>query len=295
MKNTIVYLCYGSVDYFNETLFSLLSFYNHHKNSTIEIVIYTTGSAIFKKKIPFPIHLVDIDLVQIKTWSGANGYNHRAKIKVLEDITSKQYGNFLFVDSDTVFMQNCEALFAEIEKGTLIADKCEGNLANNKGGIAKKLNRFFKTQNHFSTSFEDSIIFDNQFEVWNTGTIGINTKDKSILLKVTALIDVLYQKFPLFVMEQIGFSYYFQTFKKPISSANFIHHYWYFKEFRTVLKDFFTHHQYKSFDELVIESTKINPEFLSLEKQKYKAMTFWQKQFQKFTKGRKWKIMDYEL
>ena len=295
MKNTLVYLCYGNEDYFSETLFSLLSFYKHHKNSSIDVVIYTTQSDFFKSKIPFSIDYIDIDAEQIKIWSGAITYNHRSKVKVLEDITAKRDGNFLFIDSDTVFRANCEFLFAAIEKGILIADICEGKLYETKGGIAKKLIYFFKKQTHFSTEFDDSIVFDNLFEVWNTGTIGINTTTKSILPKVVALVDELYTKYPLFVMEQISFSYYFQTCTKPISSANYIHHYWYFKEFRSVLKVFFNHHANTNFEILLDEIEKIKPEYLSLEKQQYKAMNFWQKQFQKITKGRKWKILNYEL
>ena len=51
----------------------------------------------------------------------------------------------------------------------------------------------------------------------------------------------------------------------------------------------------KSFEEMIVEIDKINPEYLSSEKRAYKKMSFWRKQFHKIQKGRKWKILDYKL
>lgn len=295
MKNYILYLSYGTIDYLNETLFSLVTFYKYHEKSEIEIILYTDNVSFFKNKIDFPIAYYEVTNTQIKAWSGSIAFNHRTKIKVLEEVTSKFDGNFLFVDSDTHFLENCSSLFLEIGNGTLVLDKCEGKLSDNRGGIAKKLRRFFKNKNSFSTTLDTKILFDEQFIVWNTGTIGLNSKYKSILPKVLELVDVLYSQFPIFVMEQIAFSYYFQAEKKPISSEKYIHHYWYFKEFRMVLNFFFKHNHHKLFSDLIVESYKINPAYLSIEKRKYRAMTFWQKQIHKVLNGRKWKIMDYEL
>jgi hypothetical protein len=112
---------------------------------------------------------------------------------------------------------------------------------------------------------------------------------------VEELVDELYSKNQLFVMEQIAFNYFFQRKTKPLESKNHIHHYWYFKEFRGVLSHFFEHNKSKSFEEMIVEIDKINPEYLSSEKRAYKKMSFWKKQFHKIQKGRKWKILDYKL
>lgn len=295
MNNYIVYLSFGSIDYYNETLFSILSFCKYHKNDAVHLLLYTDDVAFFKNKIEFHVTYHEIKVEQLKIWSGSCNFNHRSKIKVLEEVTTKYFGNFMFVDSDTYFVANCTPLFEHINNGAIVLDKCEGKLADIRGGIAKKLRRFLKKENHFSTKSDDSVLFDEQFTMYNTGTIGFNSKYKSILTKVLQLVDVLYPKCSLFIMEQVSFSYYLQRETKPISSEKYIHHYWYFKEFRTVLAAFFEHNKATPFNQFLIECDKINPEQLSTEKRRYKAMTFWQKQFHKITKGRKWKIMDYEL
>jgi len=229
-------------------------------------------------------------------WKGPSNYLYRIKTKVLQEVCTSYIGNFLFVDTDTVFLNNCTSLFKEIEAGELFLDANEGKLIDNKGGIARKIKRFLKTQSSFSIpSDKNTITLTDQFVVWNSGTIGFTNAIQKTLLSVEELMDLLYLKSNIFIVEQIALSYYFQKIKGPKETKDFIHHYWDFKEFRKVLTDFFNHNATKDLADLIAQIHKINPDSLSIEKKKYKKMSFFQKQWRKISTGRKWKIPDYNL
>ena len=296
MENYLIYLCYGKNYFLNETLFSLISFYKYHKNDAIQIIIYTDDVYFFKKHLSEKVTLIELNEEKIKYLKGAINFNHRLKIKILEDFSSKFNGNYLFIDSDTYFKKNSFELFEKINSDELLMDVCEGKLSENNGGLATKFKKFLKKQNEFSTKIDTQTIkIKPDFIIFNSGVIGFNTKFKTVLPFVIEFVDELYSKCKLFTIEQIGFNYYFQKIKMPSSTEDFIHHYWYFKEFRVVLNCFFEHHKEKKMDQLVLEIDTINPEKLAFDKLKYKKMTFFQKQFRKITTGRKWQIMEYKL
>lgn len=295
MKNYLIYLAYGSADHYNELMYSLVSFYKFHPKDAVSILIYTDDSSFINGKIPDEITLKILDNKTLSLWKGAVNFNHRLKVKVLQDAHSNYTGNFLFVDTDTYFTQNCSDLFQKINNNGVVMDLCEGRLIDNTGGIARKTRKVLKKQNQFSLASDTEIVtIDHEFTVWNSGVIGFNSNFSKLHL-VEELVDQLYSKGKLFVMEQIAFNYYLQQYKTPFSAGDYIHHYWYFKEFRGILRHFFSHHQGKSLEELIPEIDKINPETLAKEKVEYKKMSFFKKQWHKIIHGRKWKISDYKL
>ncbi len=250
----------------------------------------------FKEILPPTVLYRILDSQQIQNWKGPLNYTYRLKTKVLQEVCANYLGNFLFVDTDTVFLKNSASLFKDIEAGELLLDANEGKLIDNKGGIAKKTKRFLKKQTTFSIlSDENNITLTNQFVVWNSGTIGFTNAIQKTLHSVEELMDLLYVKSKIFIVEQIALSYYFQKLKQPKETKNYIHHYWDFKEFRVVLSEFFNHNSTKNLSELILEIHKINPDTLSIEKKKYKKLSFFQKQWRKITTGSKWKIANYNL
>ena len=297
MNNYLIYLSFGNDDYHRETLFSVLSFYKFHsEEAQVTIIIYTDKSSFFKEILPRTVQYRMINSQQINDWKGPLNYIYRIKTKVLQEVCANYKGNFLFVDTDTVFLKNSISLYKEIEAGELLLDANEGKLIDNKGGIAKKTKRFLKKQTTFSIlSDENKITLTDQFVVWNSGTIGFTTAIQKTLLSVEELMDLLYVKSKIFIVEQIALSYYFQKIKQPKETKSFIHHYWDFKEFRVVLSDFFNHNSTKNLSELILEIHKINPDTLSIEKKKYKKLSFFQKQWRKIATGSKWKIPNYNL
>lgn len=294
--NYLIYFVYGGTDYNNEALYSLLSYYKYNAGTTVQVVIYTDNAAFFKKYLPDSVVYIDLTTQQLTEWKGAVNFNHRIKIKVLQDACSRFTGNILYSDTDTFYTKNIQPLFDVIDNGGILFHKSEDTLKENPGGIARKMRKFLKEHDTFNLPSQPArITIDENLAVWNAGSIGFKTDHCDILQSVLELTDEFYSCYHLFVMEQVAFNYFFQKISLPQSTENYVGHYWYFKEFREVMKVFFTHHDAKPFDTLVQEIDKINPEYLSTEKRAYKTMSFWQKQYTKLTKGRKWKIMDYKL
>lgn len=290
-------MAFGHEDFYREALYSLTSFYKFHSDKdAIQVLIYTDNIDYFKSYLPPTVLYRNLDEATITQWKGSLKYIYRLKTKVLQEVCTTYSGNFLFVDTDTVFLKNCSFLYKDIEAGELLLDACEGKLIDNTGGIAKKTRRFLKKQGIFSIPSDKSEIhIDEQFVAWNSGTIGFTNAIEKTLFCVEELIDVLYSKSKLFVVEQIALSYYFQKIKEPKATKDFIHHYWDFKEYRTVLTVFFTYYKSKTVIELIIKIDAINPEVLAIEKRKYKKMSFFQKQWRRITTGKKWVIPDYHL
>lgn len=293
----LIYLSFGHDDYHREALYSLASFYKFHsENDAIKVVIYTDSPDFFKTLLPSDVHYRIMDWQQVQNWKGDLNYIYRLKTKVLQEVAATYTGNFLFVDTDTVFLKNCAPLFEYIQNGELLLDACEGKLIDNPGGIARKTRNFLKQQATFSIpSDKETITINEQFVAWNSGTIGFTNSLSKTLKQVEELIDVLYAKSKLFVVEQIALSYYFQKLRQPIATEDYIHHYWDFKEFRSVLKAFFEHNKSKSLAELADEIDKINPQRLAIPKRQYKKMSFFQKQWRKITTGKKWQLPGFDL
>ena len=297
LSNYLIYLSFGNDDYHREALYSLLSFYKFHaETDLVHIILYTDNPEFFKSVLPTSVEYRMIDNMQIELWKGKLNYIYRLKTKVLQEVCANYQGNFLFVDTDTVFLKNISELFTAIQNGELLLDACEGKLIDNPGGIARKTRKFLKKESTFSIpSDTDAIHLSEQFVAWNSGTIGYNNSMAKTLQQVEELIDVLYTKSKLFVVEQIALSYYFQKLKTPKPSQESIHHYWDFKEFRPVLKAFFEYNKTKSLAELTKEIDKINPQYLAIPKRKYKKLSFFQKQRQKWATGKKWQFPNYNF
>jgi len=275
----------------------MISFYKFHSGKdAIKVLIYTESPDFFTAVLPPEIHYRVLDSQQIHEWKGASNYVYRLKTKVLQEVCTHYSGQFLFVDTDTVFLKNALPLFEEIKKGKLLLDACEGKLIDNPGGIARKTRTFLKQHSTFSIPSDDeSIYIDEQFIAWNSGTIGFTNAIANTLVQVEELIDVLYAKSKLFVVEQIALSYYFQKKQQPLATEDYIYHYWNFKEFRPVLKAFFDYHKPKFLLELTDAIDRIHPKRLSQPKKEYKKLSFFQKQWRKITTGKKWQLPDYKL
>lgn len=299
MKNYLIYLATGSSDYLNEALYSLISFYRFHAMADqIHVLIYTDNADYFRMRLPPGITYRELDATIVDQWKGSLGYVYRLKTKVLQEVCALHEGNFLFVDTDTVFLKDILPIFEAIERGQLFLDACEGRLIDNKGGIAKKTRRFLRRQSIFSVPADaDPIYIDSRFVAWNSGTIGFSDRVCDIFPAVEQLIDELYAKSKgkVFVVEQLALSYYFQQKGAPQPTENFIHHYWDFKEFRPILSAFLDYHKSKPLSELIDLFGTIHPLHLASEKRKYKKLSFLEKQWRKITTGRKWKMPKYSF
>lgn len=296
-QNYILYFTHGSDEFLNEAVFALLSYYAHHKEDENKIIVYTDNSAYFKKRLPQSIKYIALDKETIKKWKGAIDFVHRAKIELLRDFATRYTGNVLYLDSDTYFRTNISILFEHIQNGNAVMSLEEGAINSSPIKHLKDFDRYFKKNNHQLTIGNTSFRFKKDVRMYNAGIIGTRVPESARLFdEALRITDYIYPEHPSHVVEQFAFSYLLQTQNQRVIEAEpLIHHYWYFKEFRVILKDFFETYKDKSFEELLLLYTKINPEYLGGEKLRYKNASFTEKLRIKITSFRKWKIRDYQL
>lgn len=299
MQNYVVFQAYGNKAIFHEAIYSVISLYRFGNNQNYQIIIYTDNQTVFEQYLSqISIIYEPITTQQIKEWRGENDFVHRFKIKMLQDFFSKYTGNLLYVDTDTVFREPLTEIFVQISQGQRFFHLEEGQLNKQKGSLAKKIVRFLEKNefanqpiNEFKTTptNQNALKISPTTVMWNAGVIGMNSSQKNLLDTILWLSDVMYEKYQKHVMEQLAFSYCFQTNHtvKPTDYA--IYHYWFFKEFRVVLEKFFEEHQGKSLSEFSLLIDGINPEILVIPKKNYEAMPKWKRWLWKL-QSKTWKI-----
>jgi hypothetical protein len=296
MDNYIIYQAHGHLDFYNEALYSIISFYKFHPNTDIKIAIYTDNIPFFENYLPKEVIYIPINAEQIKEWKGQINFIHRVKINIIQDFTAKFSGNYLYLDTDTYFTACIDAVFKNIASNALYLEKYEGDLFESKSRTMKPIAAFFKNNSAFKTAKDSNpISVLPPFSMWNAGAIGFNSNYIHLLDKVMVLTDALYPKLELHIIEQFSFCYYFQKSSPPLVTVDCIEHYWAFKEFRPILNEFFLFNKEKDLNSLISKIDNINPVYLSKEKRDYKTKSFFEKTWQKVTKGKKWSIPPYQL
>jgi len=253
--NYIVYLAYGKRDFAQEAIYSILSLYyaaGFEEHKEISIVIYTDQIGFFRQAFGDNDRIIYQEFTESmsEAWM-EGGYVHRAKIKLLQDCMEKYPGNLLFVDTDTIFIQNnLEELFCGINRNRFLLYALENSLAQrmiinqeivmdiNEQNSELALLRFIK-DNSFITEKGKEIKIPLTMEMWNSGVIGINMSHVPLLDDVLELIDTVYEKFQYRILEQFALSYIYGQNGTVYGADDTVHHYWYSKITRYIIINFF--------------------------------------------------------
>lgn len=294
-KNYIVYQAYGSIDILNEALYSILSFYKVHgiDQKEMNVVIYTDQPEYFESKLGISrITCRTIDATLVKKWRGEIDFVHRVKIEVLRDFTaSLEDDNILYLDSDIYYMKPVTAIFRKISEGAVYMHEYEGQLNKSNYALILKMGKFIKK--HQESLKALGIDIPDDTPTWNAGVIGFNASKKYVLNKVLCFTDQFYKLYPKHIAEQFGFSFYWGKEGAVNTATEELFHYWSFKEFRMVLKDFFEYHKDSSFEKIIQELDLISPIVLGEPKKEYDAMHWFPKAFRKMKKHR-WVMPSYK-
>lgn len=285
-QNHLIYVAFGGSDYRNEVVWSLLSLYLQHPEPDFNIHVFTDAVTELKAQLPHSVVFHELTADQIQLWKGPQNYPYRVKIKVLQQMLETHTGNFLYLDTDVIVRQSLSPLFASIAQGSVFMDANEGPLHANKGGIARKMKKLLRNQQQFRLPSGEIVHLDTQFEVWNSGCIGLTNRHLPQLQKAEALMDVLYATYPLFSMEQIAVTEALQS-SELHETQSYLHHYWYFKEFRPVIRDYLKH--YPTWEARLQHLHSWDPWELSVGKRQYKQKGFWGRTYQKIRYGYRWK------
>jgi hypothetical protein len=194
------------------------------------------------------------------------------------------------LDTDTHFLKDPKLIFERIENGEIFMDCRDGRLDEEKTLLIKKIHRVITKL----TVFGGKIKIEGSLVMWVAGAIGFNSKISQILPDVLALTDELYSQYPKHVMEQIAFCYYLQKFGEINATTDTIFHYWNFKEFREILREFLVQNAEKEGKTLAKLTEKILPIVLIKPKIAYQNMPFLAKTWRKLQKKR-WELPHYNL
>ncbi len=298
--NYLLYQAYGSTEILYEALYSILSYLRVSKDTSEEdrarIIIYTDNEQLFRKYLhgsTSKIEYVAIDQEKIQEWRGEINFVHRVKIKMLQDFFSRELGNVLYVDTDTVFLKKAAPMFGKIGRGELFMHTCEGQISSRQNRIFEKVYKHLEA-NGFAVKVNGrKLEVPAQTEMWNAGVLGINDRHKLLLQRVLDFTDSVYKELPMHIIEQFGFSFFFTQNRKVLAAEDAIYHYWNFKEFRQVLTQFFTKNEGKTAPELIALLDKINPQELIKPKLEYENLRGLKRVLRKLS-GKKWELGSYE-
>ena len=296
MQNTILYQAYGGPDYVNECRYSLLRYlqvYNLTPPAGTAIAIYTDVPEQFADFKPFLSNLSTPKLTEytLQKWRGSQNFVHRVKIEMLLDFLQHYHGNVLYCDTDTYLTSPAETLFKDIAAGTFYMHEYEGRIDKQDTPSLHKWERFLSTTP--ITFNYKTLLFDNSLQMFNAGVVGLNSRSKEVLHDVLALTDAVYQKFPKHIAEQFAFSYCLQKSGAIKTADQQVAHYWNLKEFRQLLKTFFTVNAEESIPNLVKKLHHLDAVKIQEDKNTFEGLPFLQRLFRNI-RGRGWKIAHYE-
>jgi hypothetical protein len=241
---TILFQAYGLQDIYDETLFSLLSLYQiKPENIQTKICIYTDNEEYFKKALQdIPNHQVQIvqyPLSQFQAWKGDINFVHRVKLEVIKDFFKQTGDSLFYLDSDTVFLKPIQHILNNIAENEQKAYMhiCEGKISDKGNPIMKKMNNFL-LNNKFEVQAKKIIINPSSY-MWNAGVIGINISQKHLIDQMLELTDYMFKIYSKHVIEQFVVSYYLQNNFHLYPTDELIYHYWFYKEFRKEIKQYF--------------------------------------------------------
>lgn len=292
MRNYILYLAHSDLGYINECRFSLLKYlsvYNLKPPAHTAIAIYTDKPQLFENFIPFFQHfeIQELTPAQIKEWQGAINYVHRAKPMVIKSFCKHFEGSLLFMDTDTYITAPIENIWNKIENGGVVMHQSEGVIDSSKNAEFRKWDLFLKNGN---IQFGDQKFqYSADFEVWNSGVLGVSQKQLPLFDDVIQLIDAIHTQFPKHITEQVACSYLLQQKAKIYPAKDNIIHYWNLKEFRKFLNVFFRKNEEESIPNQVKLAQPIDAADIQQQKHAYEVLPFYKKWMLQL-QGRHWHI-----
>ncbi|MFN8438539.1 MAG: hypothetical protein U0V72_13005 [Cytophagales bacterium] len=241
--NQLVYLSYGKTEILYECLYSILSLLKHepdfYKNN--KLVVYTDSPEVFNMIPEYQIEIRQVNDAIIKKYKGLFNFVFRPKIMMLIDATKGFEGKTLYCDSDIYFKSAPSTLFSKINTETCLMTNYEEIIGSNKHSISRRYLSFMKKESSFLKQHQIDLKKDTH--MWNAGVLGIDSSNVSIIQEVLNFTDTVCSKFYSHITEQLAFSYCLSKYTKIATTEDITFHYWNFKEYRMVLKDFFEYHK----------------------------------------------------
>ena len=282
MSNYILYLAEGNNHNVNECRYSLLKYlavYNLKPPTDIGIIVYTDVPATFEAFEPF---FNQFELKEIKS-------PLPSKLEIFKEALSLKQGNFLYVSTDSYFIEPVDAAFQTLQHDNFLFYKQKATTENDLVEF-KKIKEYL-SNNSIEVEGEKISYLPNE-DFYSTEIIGTNSATASLVQKMYLLYSEISRHSSAEASETFACSYYatnaaVQTMDdKIISYRNF-------PQFKNLLQLFFKKNEEESIPNLVKLVHHIDAETILQEKKQYDGQPFVKKLLSALT-GRAWSVRQYQ-
>jgi hypothetical protein len=222
----ITYLLYGdNRSYQLELAFSVLSalrFLRNGEDVTVSIISDRADLGF-----DLPIDRIHISSEEIVAWTQNGTYNHRAKILALIKAIDHYQAPTILIDTDTYFTDNPMKLFQFVSPQASLMHDFETVIGEHP--LWQPL--FAGFNNNLDEKQNDSISFDDvtvspQSPMFNSGVVGVDVANRSLLNKALELLDRLHTTFSVFNTEQFALGTVLNQATKLSVCPEIVKHYW---------------------------------------------------------------------
>jgi len=230
----LVYLVFGPETYHQEAVFSIasaLARLRETPDAAIDIQVFSDRAEPYQH---LPVHVRPLDEATREAWCKPHGYHFRTKHVALRKVL-EECEQALLIDTDTFFHCSPIELFNRVEPGTLLCNAFYTPYGENRKSLLyTALSEKLKEQN----------LADDQMMTLNSGVIGLNRQDASVLDQSIKLMDEL---FPFaqgaYTLEEFCLSIAAYRALDVKECPDLIHHYWGRKQlFRAKIKAWIRKH-----------------------------------------------------
>ncbi|MCD9856098.1 hypothetical protein LUD75_15335 [Epilithonimonas sp. JDS] len=245
----IVYLVFGNnLDNYQQVYFSMYTALAR-KSTEDRIIVVAEDPSLFNS-FQGNIEIIPINRDIITEWEGRYKFFWRVKIKALQLVAQKYpLDSILYLDGDTFFYQNMDALRDGMKNGQNYMHIKEGKLSDLSSKTEKLMWKQMKGKSYQQTKI------DENSTMWNAGLIGISNKhfeclDLTLGINDEMCADGVTRR----LIEQFAFSLGLNEYSALQPADHVVGHYWgNKKEWNTIIDHFLKECFMKnySFDEIV--------------------------------------------
>lgn len=217
----IVYLVFGDkMENYQQVYFSIYTALARKSNKD-RIIVIAEDESLFKS-FGDNVEVLPINRDVIKEWEGKHQFFWRVKIKALQ-LVAEKYPNdpILYLDGDTFFYQDFDALREALENGQNFMHLEEGKLSQ----LSSKTEKLMWKQMKGKTYHKYTI--DENSAMWNAGLIGVSDKHFGCLQYTLEVNDAMCADgVTRRLIEQFAFSIGLNEYSSLKPADDVVGHYW---------------------------------------------------------------------
>lgn len=200
--------------------FAILSYL---KSKQINHVCVVTDRPEFYQYFGDKVDLIEINDSIMQEWRGEHDFFWRIKMKAIEAAAFKhQNQDILYVDSDTIYVQNLDKIKKNLDIGTAYMHEKEGKISQLP---SKTISNMWKILNGNTYG---SFTIDEQTEMWNAGVIAIPRQQALDVINYAIQLcdEMCATDCPRRLVEQFAFSLSLKEKLNLMPAEAEIAHYW---------------------------------------------------------------------